>query len=387
MNKKQFQKMQIGIKYTEYKNSAPEIVDNFSITSLSCALSGGYYNFKLQTINQCAYFGIYNTCMSNSDEIWKFLEEICDKDFDMTMWEIDLEGYGAKLIAEDLKDENIRLTIINYRWSEFYYDKDLDIVNVDKNKYFDDKKEHIQLDIIVNKKIFIYHFYIELLYIFDKNVYRKNTKDIVLYNHNNIKAKISSKKIAKYLGFTKAKDKDLHLYKLLGGIQANELMSNVKFGSLDEIRDTLVKGANPNAIVINDTKETHSIFDEIVSQYSKRLFTYKLWKETSYNKLKQFSNIVKLENNFAQQHEKEIQDKYFEIIKLLLEFGAKTYITLDCYYGLNFTKPNWYNILELLLKNNCKITSSLRKALLLFDRQFIDLFDKYNCYSSYRWID
>jgi len=109
----------ISINYDEYKNSVPEIVDVFSISSYSYALYGGYYNFKLVTPKQKAYFGVYHSCMCDSDEIWEFLEELCDDDFKFTSWFIDLEGYGPDIVAENVGNGNIRLTITNYKLDLF----------------------------------------------------------------------------------------------------------------------------------------------------------------------------------------------------------------------------------------------------------------------------
>lgn len=378
MNKKQFKENLLHISYDEYKNSVPEIVDVFSISSYSYALYGGYYNFKLVTPKQKAYFGVYHSCMCDSDDIWDFLEELCDDDFKITSWFIDLEGYGPDIIAEDVGNGNIRLTITNYKWEEFYYDKDLDIVNTE-NKTFPDYKEHIQLDIIVNKRKFIYHFYLEMLYIFDKSVYKNRLDDICRHGYTEYyKARYESEKLAKYLGFTECNDLDRKLYRLIGGIEYKKNYKDVEFATLEEIEECLKEGANPNAIIIDECNEKVPIFNQVFNYYPIRLFNYRLDRETKYHKYKRYSKQTEIREKFKKEHYKEVEKMQRDVTNLLLKYGAKTY------YGMPEISDN---ILECLLENGCKITSNLRKAMLLEDKSFIELFNKYKCLSSYRWID
>jgi len=380
MNKKQFKECYLSIDYAEYKNSTPEVADIFSISSYSYALYGGYYNFKIETPSQKAYFGMYDSNMCDSNEIWDFLEELCDDDFKITSWFIDLEGYGPDIIAEDVGNGNIRLTITNYKWEEFYYDKDLDIVNIEK-KTFPDYENHIQLDIIVNKKKFIYHFYLELLYIFDKEVYKGRLDDILLYCYEDRKAKIDSEKIAKYLGFTEANELDRKLYRLLGGRENGMSNDDIQYGTPEEIEECLKEGANPNAIIIDDCNDKTPVFNlALDSYYPNRLFYYRLYKETNYDKYKRVSKREEIKEKFKKEHFKEIEKIQRDIIDLFLKYGARTY------YLFPIASEISENILESLFENGCKITSNSRKDFLQENRSLIDLFNKYKCFSSYRWI-
>lgn len=372
MNKKQF-KENFGMTpelYDEYKKSIPENVDYFHISSCSDKFNFGL-NFKIETKSQIAYFGLVNTSMSDSNKIWQFVESLCE-DCNITSFFIDEEGCGPTICTEDIGNGKIRLTIITNIWKEFNFDKELEIL---KTKVFKKHDYRIQFDAIINRKDFIYQMYLELLYAFSEDNYEKGHGDGV---STWLKMTTDSKKIKKYLGYTKAKKLDLKLCRLLGEFKAPDTRY---IGSIEEIEALLNEGANPNAIT--DTvsfaeDKPLTIFDCAVCQYASSLCIYRLGNETEYFRT---VNNVKIRNDFFQKHRDEIQDKQTEVINLLAKYGGRT-LNSKFYKFFNL-KFNYYRIAETILRNSSKITPQLRNNFLQLDNAIIKLFKEYKVSNSY----
>ena len=109
-----------NIKKEQYlsllNNSTPEKTDFIRVSSV-VSLPSNFYNFKLQTKNQCAYFCIC-TALGNTDQLWTFLELVSIGKDKVLYYESEQEGPVSILRIEHIDSEKLRFTLISNKWLE-----------------------------------------------------------------------------------------------------------------------------------------------------------------------------------------------------------------------------------------------------------------------------
>lgn len=151
-------------KFIELLDKSIPKEEKFIRVSCLYSLEHLFYNFKFKTPEQEAYTCIC-TAIGNTDDLWQFVEDICADDFDNTAFLSAQEGPESILLAQKIDNEKIRFTIFNDRWMKHYWDKK----KVDfafEAQHTKDKSMQIVLDVILNRKDFIYAFYLDLYQIF-----------------------------------------------------------------------------------------------------------------------------------------------------------------------------------------------------------------------------
>ena len=207
-----------------------------------------FYHFQLYTPTQSGYFHI-ECPMGYIDVLWAFLEALClGKDFASFLTEY--EGPNALLCAKKVDEDNIRVTLICDAWLEEDVYKGHFV-----EKCWTDYKPHASVDVVVNKRHFIYTLYMALIDIFVDAWKYKAIKLEVGHTEN---AQVDSTIVSKYLGYVQSTDKDKKLEKSLSE------------GTAKDVEKLLKEGANPNAVLRskNPFKRT------ILEQFWKGFFEY-----------------------------------------------------------------------------------------------------------------
>lgn len=290
---------------------------------ISCLYSTQYlfYNFRFRTQTQDAFMCIC-PALGDTNELWKFLEDICSSDFDNTSFRSVQEGPESILLAQKYNDEKIRFTILNNRWQKHYWDSETKDYVFEWQKT-DNSKMKIVLDVVLNRKDFVYTFYLNLYDIF----YGVDISSIS-YTYN--KAQTDSDIIKNYLGYIQATEKDLELKKLF------------EEGNLTKIENALKNGANPNAIVELEveTGNKEQVLDEVLrcSYVDAHYPLNEIQNLTDEEYTNDIKKIKLLEHNF-------------EIIKLLFKYGAKPISLFPAVYS--YYESERVNIVKYLLDNGC----------------------------------
>lgn len=311
------------------KKSTP-IEEKFIRISSVYSLEHLFYNFKFKTSTQETFMCIC-TALGNTDDLWKFLENICDKNFENSIFISEQEGPESILIAQKIDDTNIRFTIINDRWMKHNWNKET------KNYKFEAQhtKEYdmeIVFDIILSKKDFIYTFYLELYDIF----YGTDIEAGAALG----KAQTDSETIKNYLRYIPATEIDFELEKLL------------KDGNLDKIETVLKNGANPNA-VINVDKLSGSR-ELIINEALKAVYVdnnYSPFIMGSAVENLSEEEILKLKKKLK-PYKEELLLHNFEIIKLLFKYGAKPISIYNAVYP--YYSSGKFDLVKWLLDDNCE---------------------------------
>jgi hypothetical protein len=103
--------------YLELLNaSIPEKTDFLRVSSV-VALPSIFYNFKLQTKKQCAYFCIC-AALGNTDDFWAFLELATIGKNKVLYYESEQEGPVSILRIEHINSEILRFTLVSNKWLE-----------------------------------------------------------------------------------------------------------------------------------------------------------------------------------------------------------------------------------------------------------------------------
>ena len=259
------------------------------------------YNFKFRTQAQTAYFSLVYAHDSSLNEVWQFLEDIClGKEF--VCCAANLETSAQIMAAQTLDKDTIRFTLagggqITHEWRQKEH-----ILHL-YEKPFPDGKLHITMDIIVNKKDFIYAFYCLLLDMFryfdgaDKN-------NFLCGETNKEKVRQDSPAVSNFLGYSAATPKDRELLDKL-------LCYESSFGY---IKALLESGANPNAVIDKD-KET--VFENFLENAD---------YEPEYDEEENDDDgeeKPEIPYTPADGPSNSYQQKYVDLTKLLLEYGAK----------------------------------------------------------------
>ncbi len=95
-------------------NYTPEKADFIRVSSV-VALPSIFYNFKLQTKNQCAYFCI-RSALGNTDELWAFMELATIGKDKVLYYESEQEGPVSILRIEYIDSKMLRFTLISNAW-------------------------------------------------------------------------------------------------------------------------------------------------------------------------------------------------------------------------------------------------------------------------------
>lgn len=312
-------------------NKSVPIEEKFIRISCVYSLKHLFYNFKFKTPNQEAYTCIC-TALGNTDNLWKFIEYICSDNFDNTTFLSEQEGPESILLAQKINNEKIRFTIFNDRWMKHYWDEEFEDYKFEAQHTTNYNME-IVLDVILNKKDFIYTFYLELYSIF----YGSNVESgAFMYD----KAQTDSEIIKNYLGYIPATKQDLELENLL------------KTGDLEKIETALKNGANPNAVkeIELSTGNKELIIDEALKgAYVDHLYSPHIMGKEVENLSDE--EIEEIERKL-EPYKEELLLHNFEIIKLLLKYGAKPISLIDAIYCYYSSKK--INLVQYLLDNNCE---------------------------------
>lgn len=317
-------------KFIELLDKSIPKEEKFIRVSCLYSLEHLFYNFKFKTPEQEAYTCIC-TAIGNTDDLWQFVEDICADDFDNTAFLSAQEGPESILLAQKIDNEKIRFTIFNDRWMKHYWDKK----KVDfafEAQHTKDKSMQIVLDVILNRKDFIYAFYLDLYQIFYGS-------DIAPEAASEKKAQTDSDIIKQYLRYTPATPKDF------------ELEETLEKGDLKEIEEALKKGANPNAIkeVEKETGNREQILDNTLSAV---YVDVNLSPNIMGDAVKDLSEeeIEKIEKDL-EPYKIELLQHNFEIIKLLFKYGAKPISIFSAVYS--FYSSEKIDLVKYLLDNNC----------------------------------
>lgn len=317
-------------KFKKLLNESIPKEEKFIRISCVYSLENLFYNFKFRTPKQKTYMCIC-TSLGNTDYLWKFVEDMCADDFDNTAFKSEQEGSESILLAQKIDNEKIRFTIFNDRWIKHYWDNKKDDY-IFEFQHTDNERMQIVLDVILNRKDFIYTFYINLYNIF----YGSN---VISEASSTEKAQTDSDIIKKYLGYTSATEKDLELKKLL------------KEGDLNKIESALKNGANPNAIT--ETEEITGNREQILTETLQAIYVDYLYSPkimgAEASKLSD-EEIDKLELELK-PYKLKLLEHNFEIIKLLFKYGAKPISIFYAVYAYYDSKK--VDVVKYLLDNNC----------------------------------
>ena len=294
-----FKETWIDYYYQEIKESIP-VKENFIRINCVCCFPEMFYNFRMRTSMQLGFFHLC-TALGDINDVWKFLEDISQGQT-FSAYLSEQEGPVSLLIAKSIDEENIRLTLFNFNW----YEEEFNHNSRKTELYFcqhKDNSPHVNFDVILNKKNFIYTFYICLRTIFDEDNPSHEGEKITHNVTSDEPAQRDSDIIKTYLGYLQPTKKDL------------ELFEAVKSFDLIKIENCIKDGANPNALIADGE-----------------------------------DNVPMLEAflEFAGSEEKISIRKTFAVIKLLIKYGAKTWSIYYAIWGLGNLK-----IIQYLVNNNC----------------------------------
>lgn len=350
-------------KFKEQLEKSIPQEENFIRISCLYSLEDLFYNFKFRTQNQEVFMCIC-PALGDSNDLWEFLEDICSPNFDNTAFLSMQEGPESILLAQKYNDEKIRFTIFNNRWQKHYWDFETkDYVFEWQNT--DNGKMQIVLDIILNRKDFVYTFYLDLYDIF----YGVDISSIS-YTYN--KAQTDSDIIKNYLGYIPATEKDLELKNLF------------EEGNLTKIEEALQNGANPNAIVELEveTGNREQVLDGVL----------RCSYVDSHYPLDEIQNLT--DEEYTNDIKKiKLLEHNLEIIKLLFKYGAKPTSLFPAVYS--YYESEKVNIVKYLLDNGCVYDMETIRAV-SSDKSFRDDFTPelqrifnafYNMFDEYLFDD
>ncbi len=282
--------------YVELQKSKPSKEKFIRISSI-CCFQEEFYNFRLRTASQQAFFHIFPP-LGDINNLWVFLENI-SKGKKFSFFVSEQKDSVALLLAKAVDKDNIRLTLFNYEWYESVWNENKQNLLHKRHK---DLKHHINFDVIINKRDFVYTFYVALREIFYR--FRNIPRDEKIYCGNGRKeeAQRDSEIVRKYLKYIPAIPLDLKLLKTL------------KTYDLEKIEKILKIGANPNAIIKAGKDDEQPLIDDFL-------------QKASY-----------FDGN----------RKVYAVIKLLVGYGAKTLSMYCAVYG-NFNLL----VIKYLVKHNC----------------------------------
>lgn len=325
------------------KNSQPT-EEKFIRVSSIVSLPDIFYNFKLRTKSKTAYFCICSA-LGNTDKLWNFLELVTLGKYNILYYESPQEGPNSTLRVEKIDEENIRFTLVSNKWLEHFWNLEKRTAQVNWAN-FPNGGYNVNLDIIINKKEFIYAFWLELFEIFNGDGYvdtipEAGSADI---------ARTDSEIIRKYLGYVPGKKID------------EDLQKAIKNNNKDKIVSLLKTGANPNAI-INEYQQT--IFEDFLQNYCENIY------EEEYRKRCSDEKSDAIEEKMADFRDNLGKD-FFDIVKLMVKHGAKTTCLFPAIY--NFNRD--IEIITYLLDHNCVFDTDT-VGFVSTDSQILGIEDKY----------
>ena len=314
-------------KFDALVNASIPTKENFIRISSVVSLPSIFYNFKLQTKSKTAYFCI-RSALGNTDDLWKFLELVTIGKYNILYYESPQEGPNSTLRVEKIDNKNIRFTLVSNRWLEHFWNYEKRTVQVNWAK-FPKGGYNVNLDIIINKREFIYAFWLELWEIFNGD----GSVDTIPEAISADVARKDSEIIRKYLGFVPATQLDKKLHK---AIEDNRI---------ETIRNLLMKGANPNAIIGKITNDT--IFEDFLQTYCDNVYTNEFSRRCPKEDISEEESdaIEKTMLGFRDNMEND----FFKIVKLMVKYGAKTTCFFPAIYNNNRNK----DVITYLLDNNC----------------------------------
>lgn len=313
-------------KFDELISNSTPTKENFIRISSVVSLPSIFYNFKLQTKSKTAYFCICSA-LGNTDALWKFLELVTLGKYDILYYESAQEGPNSTLRVERFDDENIRFTLVSNRWLEHFWNDDKRTVQVNWCK-FKEGGYNVNLDIIINKKEFIYAFWLELSNIFNGEF----SVDTIPEAASADIARKDSDIIRTYLGYVPATKLDKKLHKA------------IENNSVETIENLLIKGANPNAI-INEDKDT--IFEDFLQTYCDKVYDEEFHRRCPNEDIsdEESDAIEETMVNFREG----VENDFFRLVKMFVKYGAKTTSFFPAIYNFNRNEE----VITYLLDNNC----------------------------------
>lgn len=329
-------------------NSTPEKADFIRISSI-VSLPSIFYNFKLQTKTQCAYFCICSA-LGDTDQFWAFMELATIGKDKVLYFESEQEGSVSILRIEHIDSKTLRFTLISNKWLEHKWHNKKETVQVNWTKFPEDEYG-VNLDIIINKKDFIYAFYLELWNIFSGT----DSIEVEPYAVSNKIAQADSEIIKNYLGYIPATKLDKELY------------DAIKNNNKDKIITLLRKGANLNAII--GEKDGDTIFEKFLNYYCDDTYTREFNKRCPSEDAsdKEADTIEKEMFDFHINLEKE----YLELIKLFISYRARTMCFSPAIYNFGRNIEN----IKYLLDHNCVFDMDTR-GFVSTDSQICETEDK-----------
>lgn len=301
-------------KYNDLMEKSSHYTSDYIRTSSFIINDKGLINYKFKTANKTAYFMV---SAENGDlhSIWEILVNISKNKNGIF---ISADNRFQEIITYQCIDNNVRITIMNNNWYEQSWDFKAQTAKL--TQVATSNNEHsITFDEIIDKKDFIYNFYMELP---KEWMIKENTKE-------------SIQKIDAYLGYIPATDLDLKLHK------------NLMLGNIDETKTLLEAGANPNAIISEDEYETIYIFDDFIQNFVDQSYSAKV--EPLIPDDITDEECDKIENQYI-SYRKELSKKEHELTKILVDYGAKLTSLFPAIYNSSEGLDN----IKFLLDKNMK---------------------------------
>ncbi len=292
----------------------PKKVDFFNVSYIYDFL-GNKCNIRFDTEKGISNIMLYHY-KEDKENLKKFLEAIIINEH--KCYFISSSNKRISFIITETIDETfIKVKVISNGWFDGEYNTKISVVELIE-KEFENSKYGVLLDIIVDKKYFIYSFYTELSFT------ELDKEDIKLKDVNfNI--------FDKYLGYIPSTEKEKKLKDCL-----YEDMPD-----LNKIEQLLKEGANPNALL--DGYDIETLFESFLHDFN----CYNDFDTSNLN----LSNHKY--TNLTNRNERiycELRDKLYDIIKLFLKYGGKP---RDIFCAI-YSETRTLKKVRLLLDGHCK---------------------------------
>lgn len=268
-----------------------------------------FYHFRFCTPMQKGFFHLGKP-LGRINALWAFLEALCSGE-KFASFLTQYEGPNALLCAKEEDKEHLRITLICDTWLEY--------VKYDHSKYkewrekcWPDCRPHASVDVILNKKHFIYTLYMALADIFvDDNLEYSQHK---LKEDDTEEAQVDSLIVQKYLGYLPLTENDKRLRHAL-------IKQTAK-----EVEICLKQGGNPNALLPNSDGE----FKQTLLEY--------FW-----------------ENAYECEDIPDLDD-FLRKNRLLVKYGAMPRTTFFLFYmRYDLDEKVRLDVFRMLLEKNCFI--------------------------------
>ena len=287
-----------------------------------------FYNFEFVTPHQKGSFYIVPP-LGDINALWKFLEDLASgKELVSFSTDYEYQGTEGLLLAKQTDKDNLRVTII--------CNAALEIVTRDDNSGISRSLHQrrfapkVTFDAVLNKRHFIYTFYMALTDIFGVHIFYD--KKPLRFCYDKEEAKTDSAILKNYFRFRQARPIDKELF--------NKLLK----GTVSETKSLLKQGANPNAI-LETCKNNFWANENILQRFWRSGLDGYNGNEPNYEEEYKGKNYNSEIENFMQKND------------LLFRYGAtpRSEFYLFYAYGYPLPKEETYKIFKSVFDRHCYI--------------------------------